>query len=112
MWLVLESARAYWPRHIENKELFVFLGTAICYYTFQTLGFVLHLPGYLGWSQYFKDHLSNKKTTKPWERKNWPEVKIKTIKNLVINQLLLAPFAIYMTNKEKVSVGGDLPHFA
>lgn len=112
MWVALETARAYWPNHIEDKELFIFLGTTFCYYAFQTLGFILHLPGYFGWSQYFKDHLINKKSTKPWERKNWSEVKLKTIKNLVLNQLIIAPFAIYVTNKEKVSVGTDLPNFA
>jgi hypothetical protein len=64
----------------------------------------MYLPGYMGWSKYYDAHLINKRSTRPWERKNWPEVKLRTMKNLFINQLLLAPIAFYVTNKAKVSV--------
>jgi hypothetical protein len=36
------------------------------------VSFMLYLPGYMGWSQYFADKLVNKKSSRPWERKNWP----------------------------------------
>ncbi len=72
----------------------------------------MYLPGYMGWSKYYDDHLINKRSTRPWERKNWPEVRLKTIKNLFINQILLAPLAFYVTNKAKVTVNSsELPNF-
>ena len=112
MFASLETARLIWPKHIENKEAFIFIGSITIYFGFQTIGFLMYLPGYMGWSKYYDDHLINKRSTRPWERKNWPEVRLKTIKNLFINQILLAPLAFYVTNKAKVTVNSsELPNF-
>ena len=79
---------------------------------FQIVSFLIFLPGYMGWSQYYAKHLINKKSSRPWERKNWPEMLSKTIRNLLLNQLLVYPFAVYLSNLNGIRVRfDDFPTF-
>jgi hypothetical protein len=66
MWVSVTVGKIYWPEHVENKLQFVFVGSVFCHFSFQLISFLIHLPGYLGWSSYFAKHLINKKSSRPW----------------------------------------------
>lgn len=107
IWVAVTLGRIFWPEHVENKFQFIFIGSIVCHTGFSIVSFLLHMPGYFGWSDYYARHLVNKKSTRPWERKNWPEQRAKTIKTLLINQFLVYPLAIYLSNMREVRVRFD-----
>jgi hypothetical protein len=50
----LAIGRKYWPETVEDKEMFVFIGS-FCAHTFaQITCFAFYLPGYLGWNPFLK----------------------------------------------------------
>lgn len=66
----------------------------------------------MGWSSYYAKYLINKKSSRPWERKNWPEMMGRAIKNLLMNQLLVYPLAVYLSNLRGIRVRfDDFPSF-
>lgn len=83
---------------------FVTVGSIIINFSMEIVGFLIYLPGYLGWSKYYAANLNNKKALRPWERSNWGEVRSKTIKNFVINQLVLYPAIVYLVNLQGIKV--------
>jgi cytochrome c biogenesis protein CcdA len=76
LFVIMESALRigdyYWPDIIEDKIQFVIIGSIVINLVMEIVGFLVYLPGYLGWSKYYDSHLINKKSSRPWERKNWP----------------------------------------
>lgn len=104
MGLVHYYGKLYWPETIEDKMSFVTIGSIALNLGMELFGFILYIPGYLGWSKYFADNLINKKSTRPWERANWVEVRSKLVKNFVINQLILYPIIIYLTNLQGIKL--------
>ena len=78
-----------------------------CHIASQIICFLFYLPGYLGWSEYYAKNLINKISTRPWDRKNWSEVRVRIIKNLFMNQLIVYPFAIFISNLKGIRVRFD-----
>lgn len=52
----------------------------------------------MGWTKSYEKYLINKKSTRPWERKNWPEMRGNTIKNLIMSQALVVIFIPTLTS--------------
>jgi hypothetical protein len=105
--------QSLWPAAIEDQMTFVTLGSIIINLGMELVGFILYLPGYMGWSKYFAEHLINKKSSRPWERRNWSEVRSKTIKNFVLNQLIIYPVVIYLSNRQGIQLRfSDYPSFS
>ena len=73
------------------------LSASICCELFATL---LYLPGYMGWSKYFADHLVNKKSSRSWQRSSWPEFRSRLIVNFLIVQIVIYPILVYFSNKQ------------
>lgn len=112
MYAAFHLGKHYWPDVVEDKMTFVTLWSMGINYSMMILGFVLYLPGYLGWSEYLAKNLVNKKASRPWERQNWPEVRSKTINNFIINQLILYPIIIYLVNLQGIKLRfDDFPDF-
>lgn len=86
---------------------FISIGGIFCHFAFQIVSFLIYLPGYMGWSSYYAKHLINKKSSRPWDRKNWPEVFSKTIKNLLLNQIIVYPLMVYFSNLRGIRVRFD-----
>jgi len=59
-------AADYWPAVIENKVAFCVIGTFICHFGIQVVAYLLHLPGYMGISQFYEKHKLNPKGSRPW----------------------------------------------
>lgn len=55
-----------WPQHIEDKSTFVTLWSIGLNIGCELFAVLLYLPGYMGWSKYYADHLVNKKASRPW----------------------------------------------
>lgn len=104
MYVSFVIGQRYWPNVVEDKMTFVTVGSIIINLSMEVIGFIIYLPGYLGWSKYFADHIINKKSLRPWERKNWPEVKSKTIYNFILNQLIIYPVIVYAFNLQGIKV--------
>lgn len=80
------------------------MGSFIIHTIFQFISLAIYIPGYLGLSSSYKEYVVNKKSSKPWERKDWPEVRNKTIKNLFINWFIVYPLFIFVNSKGSLRV--------
>ena len=52
MYAAVRFGRHYWPDYIDDKPTFVTLWSVGIHFAVNLLGFLLYLPGYLGWSRY------------------------------------------------------------
>jgi hypothetical protein len=96
-WGGWQGGQILWPQKIEDPSSFIVWNLLVIHTLFQIVVAFLWLPGYLNWFQAFKSHTINRKTSWPWERANWPEVRTKTIWNLLLNEFIIYPTPIFLS---------------
>jgi sterol desaturase/sphingolipid hydroxylase (fatty acid hydroxylase superfamily) len=98
----------FWPSNVEDKSYFIFIGAFLWHFSFRIITFFLfYLPGYLGWSDYYAKYLINKKSTRPWERKDWTEVRNKVFRYLFVNEFVIYPVIVYGSNLRGIKLRFD-----
>jgi sterol desaturase/sphingolipid hydroxylase (fatty acid hydroxylase superfamily) len=96
------------PSNVEDKSYFIFIGAFLWHFSFRIITFFLfYLPGYLGWSDYYAKYLINKKSTRPWERKDWTEVRNKVFRYLFVNEFVIYPVIVYGSNLRGIKLRFD-----
>ena len=98
-WAGWAAGKALWPEETSNRTTFMAWSLFTIHTLFQVIGALYYLPGYFKWSwfSWYEKFRVNKKSLWPWQRANWKEMKSKTVKNLLINQLLIFPIPCYFS---------------
>jgi hypothetical protein len=93
-WQLPIFAGERWPETFEHKTLIQATATTGMFLACAVVSTLLYLPGYLGWKGYKKYEVPST-LPKPWEKPNWPEMRMSTIKNLCLIYFVLNP--LYFT---------------
>lgn len=104
MWASVEAGSRFWPTTVENEANFILIGSFLLHKLFQLISFGLYLPGYLEIAPAYKPYRINTKTSKPWERVNWSEVRKRALIFVFVNQFIVYPLIMFVSAQMKLNV--------